>query len=665
MSVDSQVELLKNRLKHWTPRDDKNAYAICPVHGDSNPSLLVTKGDSGKVLIHCCSQECSPTSILKAIGLQFVGDEIKASGPGPQLQDEDKTPVELHLTDILSWKVVATYTYTDGQGNEVLKVERRESDTTPRRKAFFQLTQDALERWVMKVLPGTQLPPYNYDAILAHPNEPIYVVEGEKAAEALIRQGLLATTNPGGAGKWSRIAPQYRQSFNNRHVIILPDADTPGRQHATDVALDLEGHGAASIKVVELYPGENSKKDAFDYLKTSNVKDIQSKVLRAPVWRMDPATTGFDLPSGAQFVSLAHPSISLRGREFLVPGVIMSGSLALLAGKGSAGKSSLCGHLAAAITNGLPAFGLDAATDYLGKVPKGNVIWVSKEEGPETELAARLVSEGAALERVFILREGNLNLDNTEEVDRLLNSRRPLMIILDPLTSYIGGDENSNKGVRATLENLLQAIHRAGLQTVILGLVHMNKSGKDDEADVNKVLGSVGLPNLSRSTLMVRKNPEGSRELAIAKANFRAREDNLLFGIVSLEEQEGLRVIEASGMTVATDKRQVVKSMCRVVIQNWVKPETSKERSKEMKCYADQILKVVADEAGLSAEAIADLLDAQEGTIRSACWKLKEEGKLRVSGSPNASGAIEWSWYLSKQAKQQLPETKAAIGEVI
>lgn len=663
MSVEPQIELLKSRLKHWTQRDEKNAYAICPVHGDHNPSLLITKGESGKILLHCCSHECSSTAILKTIGCQWVGSEVKAVGPGPVLLAEDKEPVDLRLTDILSWKVVATYTYTDGQGNEVLKVERRESDTEPRRKGFFQLTKDPLDRWVMRVIEGTQLPPYNLDAIVANKTDPIYIVEGEKAADALIKKGLLATTNPGGAGRWSRIAPQYRAIFNNRHCIILPDADTPGRQHATDVALDLESHTAASIKVVELYPGENSKKDAFDYLQKGSVASLTNLVRHAPVWRMDPATTGFDLPGGAQFVSLAHPSISLRGREYLVPGVVMSGSLCLIAGKGSAGKSSLCGHLAAAVSNGLPAFGLDPASDYLGKVPKGNVIWVSKEEGPETELAARLVSEGASLERIFILKEGSLNLDNQDEVDRLLTSRRPLVIILDPLTSYIGGDENSNKGVRATLENFLQAIHRNGLQTVILGLVHMNKSGKDDEADVNKVLGSVGLPNLSRSTLMVRKNQDGSRELAIAKANFRAREDNLLFGIVPLEESEGFKVIEDSGMTVATDKRQVVKSMCRVVIQNWVRPESSKERSKEAKCYREQILKVIEEDPGQTAEAVAELLSANESSVRQACWQLKEEGKLKVSASLSGDGQRIWSWYVVKTQARQVPEVNPVTVE--
>lgn len=664
-SPEEQIALLKSRLKHWTEKDDKTSYACCPAHGDHHPSLCITKAESGKVLLYCWSRGCTGRQILKSIGLGFSGDGISSVAAGPTLTPEDQTPVELHTTDIFSWPIKATYVYTDGQGNEVLKVERRDSPVDPKRKGFFQMTKDDRERWVMRVMPGTPIPPYNLDAILNTPDKPIWVVEGEKAAEALIAQGELATTNPGGAGKWNKISPQFRQVFNNRHIIILPDADDVGRSHATDVALSVEGSGAASIKIVDLYPGQNSKLDVFDFLKISKLTELQKLVRHAPEFRMDPETTGFDLPGGSKFVSLAHPSIALKGRDFLVPKVIMTGALVLLAGKGSAGKSSLCGHIAAKVSQGLPVFGLDPVTDYWNKVPKGNVIWVSKEEGPETELASRLVSEGAALERIFILKEGSLNLDDPDEVEQLLCSRRPALIILDPLTSYIGGDENSNKGVRATLENLLQAIHKEGLPTAILGLVHMNKTGKDDEADVNKVLGSVGLPNLSRSTLMVRKNKDGTREMAIAKANFRAREDNLLFGIESLDETEGLRVIEASGMTVAADKKKIVDSMCRVNIINWVMPATDKERAGTSKSYEKEILEAVGESPGLTLDELHDLLvEIPKGLLKQVLWNMKQANTLRITAGPGSDGLLEYRWYLpfADRAKQG-PKKPAVMAE--
>lgn len=650
--MDPQLSLLKSRLRHWTPGEDGTYYACCPAHNDSHPSLAIKHNpETGNVLMWCWSHECSGLSILNSIGCKFEGPTIKADRPGPELSAEDKEPVELKTASVFDWPVTQTYIYTDGEGNEVLKVQRRDTPEglEPRRKVFFQYTQDPAGRWVPKVLPGAKIPPYNLDHIKQSGDAPIYVVEGEKAADALIAKGMVATTNPGGANRWNKIDKSYAQVFNNRHIVILPDADGPGREHAVQVALALEEAGAASVKVVDLYSGITNKKDVYDYLQEGGTPSkLIAKVLETPQFRQDPKSNLFTLPSGSEFVCLAHPSLALKGRDFLVPKVMMTGALTLLAGKGSAGKSSLCGHLAACISQGRPAFRLHPENDYMGRVPKGNVIWVSKEEGPETELAARLVSEGACLERIFVLKQGSLNLDAQDEVDQLLTKRRPLLIILDPLTSYIGGDENSNKGVRATLENLLQSIHRHGLPTVILGLVHLNKTGKDEEADVNKLLGSVGLPNLSRSTLIVRKNKDNTRAVAIAKANFRSREDELHFGIASLTEAEAFRVIEASGMTVAADKRKIAASMCRVECHGWFEPSTEKDSKNEKRAIVKEIQAALKDEpGGLDEDAIAASMGATVGQVNNVLWAMKREGLVdKRTVLDESSGVATILWFV-------------------
>ena len=46
---------------------------------------------------------------------------------------------------------------------------------------------------------------YRLPELLARPDEPVYVVEGEKDADRLASMGLLATTNSGGAGKWQAV----------------------------------------------------------------------------------------------------------------------------------------------------------------------------------------------------------------------------------------------------------------------------------------------------------------------------------------------------------------------------------------------------------------------------------------------------------------------------
>ena len=88
--------------------------------------------------------------------------------------------------------------------------------------------------------------------------EPVYVVEGERDADGLAELGLLATTNPGGAGKWHK---EYAEILKGRSVRIIPDADDPGQKHAVQVAKSLLEHGC-NVRVLEL----QGAKDVTDWL---------------------------------------------------------------------------------------------------------------------------------------------------------------------------------------------------------------------------------------------------------------------------------------------------------------------------------------------------------------------------------------------------------------
>ena len=64
----------------------------------------------------------------------------------------------------------------------------------------------------------------------------VFVVEGEKDVDRLWRQGLVATTNVGGAGKWCDDYAQQLVMVGAAGVVVFPDNDDAGRKHAEDVA---------------------------------------------------------------------------------------------------------------------------------------------------------------------------------------------------------------------------------------------------------------------------------------------------------------------------------------------------------------------------------------------------------------------------------------------
>ena len=45
--------------------------ALYPAHVDSNPSLSISKGDDGRILVHCFAG-CPPQDILDYVGLQMA-----------------------------------------------------------------------------------------------------------------------------------------------------------------------------------------------------------------------------------------------------------------------------------------------------------------------------------------------------------------------------------------------------------------------------------------------------------------------------------------------------------------------------------------------------------------------------------------------------------------
>lgn len=102
--------------------------------------------------------------------------------------------------------------------------------------------------------------PYRLPEVLKA--ETVYLPEGEKDVHTLEAWGLVASCNSGGSGS-SALYAGWADYFRDRHIVILPDNDGPGRKHAAAVAVALLGV-AASVRIVEL-PGLPAKGDVTDW----------------------------------------------------------------------------------------------------------------------------------------------------------------------------------------------------------------------------------------------------------------------------------------------------------------------------------------------------------------------------------------------------------------
>ncbi len=232
--------------------------AKCPAHQDDKPSLCVSKGDNGGLLLFC-QAGCATEAIVRILGLKMA--DLMPSTNG---QANSKG----------AFQIDRTYDYRDEQGVLLFQSVR----LVPK---DFRLRQpDGNGGWTYKIKNIRRVLFRLAELIAAATATDIYVAEGEKDADNLAALGLVATTNVGGAGKWKQ---EYSEFLRGRNVVILPDNDGPGHNHAIMVGNSLAGV-AASVKVIEL-PGLPEHGDISDFFDSGGtVEALAALVEAAPEW---------------------------------------------------------------------------------------------------------------------------------------------------------------------------------------------------------------------------------------------------------------------------------------------------------------------------------------------------------------------------------------------
>jgi Toprim domain-containing protein len=222
--------------------------AKCPAHDDTDPSLNITIGKGGKVL-WVCRAGCAQDSVLSALRERGVW-------PEPQSKAERVKPS----------RIIATYDYTDEAGELRFQAVRYEP------KEFRQRRPDGKGGWTWKqpTNPAHRYLPFRLpeliEAIAA--DRTVFVVEGEKDALSGAKLGITATCNAAGAGKWRREHAAYLKGAD---VVIIPDNDNSGRNHAEIVVDTLDGV-ANRIRILAL-PGLPDKGDLSDWIEAGGTAD--------------------------------------------------------------------------------------------------------------------------------------------------------------------------------------------------------------------------------------------------------------------------------------------------------------------------------------------------------------------------------------------------------
>ncbi|MHB9050197.1 MAG: hypothetical protein ACYC35_30135, partial [Pirellulales bacterium] len=181
----------------------------CPGHDDRRPSLSITTGNDGRVLL-CCHAGCPTEAILRAIGLVaadlFPDDPscgasahgARANGHPRRSTAAKKAPrtfptAAAAIADLESrlGPRSAEWTYQDAAGEPVGTICRWD---TPAGKTIRPVSRRA-DRWVQA---GMDAPRPLYGLPTLAGAQTVFVCEGEKAADAARSLGPAAITSAHG-----------------------------------------------------------------------------------------------------------------------------------------------------------------------------------------------------------------------------------------------------------------------------------------------------------------------------------------------------------------------------------------------------------------------------------------------------------------------------------
>jgi putative DNA primase/helicase len=162
-------------------------------------------------------------------------------------------------------QVAKIYDYLDADGAVLHQTFRFDPKDFRQRRRPVAAETPADDGWVY-FLEGIETVIYRLPEVLGcSATQPIFLLEGEKDADAVMELGLMSTTLPMGAGKWRE---SYGESLRGKWVVVLGDNDEPGRKHVRKVCTELMGIAGrlGAVFIEEVWPEAPEKGDLSDWI---------------------------------------------------------------------------------------------------------------------------------------------------------------------------------------------------------------------------------------------------------------------------------------------------------------------------------------------------------------------------------------------------------------
>lgn len=449
----------------------------CPAHEDRTPSLSVSAGDAGNVVLHCHAG-CPANDVAEALG--FAMRDLFP--PRPQAE---KRRSERPTASRGAPQRVARYVYHDREGEPLRQKVRWEPGLDGRKKSFTWEMPDG-----SKAPKGEGSP----DVLLALPlvreADLVHLCEGEKAALQIMDavKEVVATCPPAG---WK---DEYAQELAGKEVILWQDRDGPGRQKTLKAYKSLLSV-AASVRIVESAT-EGEHDDAFDHLAAGFVLE---QALPIDPWTCDAAEALPFIHSGEAIRELRK----IETPKPIIEGLLYPGSTSALVAAPFVGKTWFLLNLASALAAGAApwpgtdplqrgrvvylSYDLQTRADYLAKRLRHLDQFRHDQMRPDSYLD-HLTIVGASPGNPFPAERYKIDVEGLERLreeilDPISGEEGLALIVFDTLSSCLpqGVDENSNSDMPLIMQRLEQLALGTGAAVLIVH--HVPKPARNAKED--------------------------------------------------------------------------------------------------------------------------------------------------------------------------------------
>ena len=441
-------------------------------------------------------------------------------------------------------KLTATYPYKRAGGKPTIHrvrrydwVEKDDEGNSIARKEYLP-QHLANGKWTF----GTgDIPwePYNASAVATAKR--IYVVEGEKCAEALSQVAPEDTTvitsafGTNSAWKTDWACLRNRLSETGASLALIPDCDEPGVKYVHSIAWELN---LDIINVIQIGDGQRDDGyDIADWLPEGNGwDDLPSPVATRAISKEEfeeqrrTATTpsdGIDI-SAVDMLNDFNP----KPIEWLVRGVIPKRKFTLLFGRKGIGKSTMALWFAARLSSDQMLF------DNPRQRAK-TLIYTTEDDWDDTA-AVRLKLMQADFTNVGHLRSF-VDLSKTfdwtkkgevEALHRYIAVQGYDLLIVDPIIDLLGGNPSNNDpaAVRQAIEVKLGPIFASGC--AVVGVHHERKDVKPNQMIVDRALGSQAWTARARSVVYMQAVTKTATKNRVEVKNRDLNSNSKLYGVI-------------------------------------------------------------------------------------------------------------------------------------